>query len=158
MLTGGAEKAHEHRVAGSSVFNNTGGPRSRVRTEPVSECYFSRSPGAVETGCYAFGVHDSVNDIEAFILDMARMAGLRGWRDINRNIVLPNEKMMVFPLSGETYVPADTPEEWIRAALILSMSNSSCYLPGGPRIFTRARLNRKIRLMSIKIDEFYELE
>ncbi len=73
MLTGAAEKAREHRVAGSSVFNNTGGPRSRLRTEPVSECYFSRSPGAVETGCYAFGVHDSVNYIHTSIYS-GRMA------------------------------------------------------------------------------------
>ncbi len=158
MLTEGAERAHARGVAGSHVINNMGGPRSRARTERVSECYFSRSPGAVETGCYVFGVHESVNDIEAFLLDLARLAGFRGWRDIDRHIVLPDEKMMVFPLTGEGYVSADDPVEWIRSALILSMSNSTCYLPGGPRIFTRARLNRSIRLMSIKIDEFYELE
>lgn len=158
MLTGDAEKAYELRIAGSSVFNNMGGPYSRSRTEPVSECYFSQNPGAVETGCYAFELPDRVNDIEAYLLDVARVAGLKGWRDIDRNILLPDEKMMVFPLTGEMYVPADTSKERIRAALILSMSNSSCYIPDGPRIFTRARLNRKIRLMSIKIDEFYELE
>lgn len=142
----------------SNVLNNTGGPRSRVRSETVNESYLSGKT-AVDIGYYKLDIPEKVNDMEGWLLNMAEQIGWKGWKDIKSNIDLPQEKLMVFN-EPENDIQTELAETCIiiRNALILSMSNKYCYLPDGPRIFTRSRLDRKIKLTKINIKNFYELE
>ena len=153
------KKSQTDNIRGfSNVLNNSGGPRSRVRSETVNESYMSGKT-AVDIGCYEIDIPEKVNDIEGWLLNVAEEIGWKGWKDINSNIDLPLEKLMVFN-EPENDIQTNLAETGtiIRNALILSMSNKYCYLPDGPRIFTRSRLDRKIKLTKINIKNFYELE
>lgn len=142
----------------STVFNNTGGPRSRVRSEIVYKSYLTVKT-SVKVGYYAIDLPESVNDIEAWLLDMAEKIGWQGWEDISCRIGIPSEKLLVINEPDNEIQPHMTEKEnIIRTALILSMCNNFFYLPEGPRIFTRSRLERKIKLTKINIENFYELD
>lgn len=144
----------------STVFNNTytGGPQSRVRAEMIHESYLTGKT-TVDAGSYAIDLPEYVNDIEAWLLDMAEKMGWQGWNDIGRRIGIPGEKLLVINEPDHEIQPHMTEKgNIIRTALILSMCNKFFYLPDGPRIFTRSRLERKIKLTKINIKNFYELD
>ncbi|MDQ3142266.1 MAG: hypothetical protein M3Q56_08470 [Bacteroidota bacterium] len=145
----------------TSLFDsllNIGGPRSRVRTEPINSTLLAHDNCAEIKGTFSLHIPDDVYDIEAWVLKLASEEGLNGWNDINDLIFLPKNKLII------THQPVDsTPGslsnyEKITAALILSKCNKFIYLPSGPRIFTRERLNRNIKLVKLNINQFYEME
>lgn len=142
----------------SKVLNNSGGPNSRTRSEHVKESLLHGKGIANEIGCYYIDLPVHIHDIEKWLLMKAEEIDWKGWQEINAHISLPGEKLTVLPLNGTILRSCESTEEILKAALILSMSNQYCYLPDGPRIFTRSRLVRRIRLLKINIGHFYELE
>ena len=148
----------KEKVGSCSIFNNTGGPRSRVRSEPIKESFLTDKENAEEMGCYYIDLPEDIDDIELWLLNLSERIGWHGWQEIDTNIILPREKLIVFPVQENNIQMDVSVEGIIKAAILLSMSNQYCYLPDGPRIFTRSRLNRNIMLLKINIDKFYELE
>ena len=148
----------KEKVGSCSIFNNTGGPRSRVRSEPIKESFLTDKENAEEMGCYYIDLPEDIDDIELWLLNLSEGIGWHGWQEIDTNIILPLEKLIVFPVQENNIQMDVSVEGIIKAAILLSMSNQYCYLPDGPRIFTKSRLNRNIMLLKINIDKFYELE
>ena len=141
----------------SSLLNNSGGPRSRVRSEAINETYLSANT-AVHKGYYALDLPDDVN-VEAWLLSFADELGWKSWDEVINNIELPQVKLLVLDEPGcEAQIRYYDNIHVLTTAIILSMCNPFCYLPESPRIFTRSRLQRKIKLTQITIKSFYELE
>ncbi|MGV8963787.1 MAG: hypothetical protein ACOH2V_10480 [Candidatus Saccharimonadaceae bacterium] len=153
------EKAeYGYAVAQSNLLNNSGGPHSRVRSETVKESFLSGNDISAEIDCYKITIPENVPDIEEWLLQMAKAIGWDGWKEITRHILLPREKLMVFPMTDELKSTKREVRQLLAVALVLSMSNRYTYLPDGPRIFTRSRLDRSIKLLQINSNHFYELE
>ena len=84
-----------HSSGLSKVFNNSGGPRSRVRSETIKESYLS-AENAADKGFYAIDIPTHIHDIDDWLLALAKEIGWNGWDEINSYIALPEEKLMVF--------------------------------------------------------------
>lgn len=141
----------------SNLLNNSGGPRSRVRSEAINESYLCANT-AVHEGYYALDLPADVN-VETWLLSFADELGWKSWDQVIENIALPQVKLLVFDEPGyEAHIRCYDNIHVLTTAIILSMCNPFCYLPHSPRIFTRSRLERKIKLTQINLKSFYELE
>ncbi len=141
----------------SNLLNNSGGPRSRVRSEAINKSYLSGKT-AVHQGYYALDLPADRN-LEEWLLSLAEELGWKTWDEVIKNIELPEVKLLVLDEPGfESHIHYHDNIHLLQTAIILSMSNPFCYVPDSPRIFTRTRLARKIKLTEIKIKSFYELE
>ena len=141
-----------------NLLHNTGGPCSRVRVEPVRESFLEKKRISENLGIYCLDLPDDEYDLEAWVLRIAAEEGLTGWDEIFRNVSLPLEKLMAITVRDPPAVRTGPQRPLLETALVLSRSNQHCYLPGGPEIFTRSRLERCIELFRIKNDNFYELD
>ncbi len=137
---------------------NMGGPRSRVRTEPINSTLLTHDNYAEIKGTFSLHIPEDVYDIEDWILKLASEESLNGWQDINESIFLPTDRLILTHEPDKNTSESLSNYEKITAALILSKCNKFTYLPNGPRIFTRERLNRKIKLVKLNINQFYEME
>lgn len=148
--------------AGSTLLHNMGGPRSRSRSEQIRRFYPGKEECSGELLIAACPVPPEISGIEEWLLTVAAAAGLDGWEEVDRAIRLPEEKMILFPaddvVSGVEESSGENPAGFLRRALILARCNRNGYLPGGPVILTRSRLERNIRLMTLNTERFYELE
>ncbi len=144
--------------AGSKALNNSGGPRSRVRSEPVKESFFAK--GRVHSQTYSYGLHlpPDVDEPESWVLEMAKSLGWENWEEVRRQIILPPEKLLALPDPDIILPKTPSVRETVEAAVILSLTGLYHYIPDGICVFTRARLERKIRLININTHQFYELE
>jgi hypothetical protein len=142
----------------SSDLNNTGWSISRHRSEKINEYYLSGKESTIEQGCYTVKLPEDIDDIEHFLLQLARKIGWKGWKEINHHLMLPHEKLVVFPWSENTNPDHHSIDGFIKSAIVLSMCNPCFYLPEGPRIFTRTRLGKSIRLLKINTTNFYEMD
>ena len=142
----------------SNLLNNSGGPRSRVRSEAINKSYLSGKT-AVHKGYYALDLPPDIFNLEEWLLTLAEELGWTTWDEVIKNIELPAVKLLVLDEPGfESHIHYHDNIHLLQTAIILSMSNPFCYVPESPRIFTRTRLARKIKLTEIKIKSFYELE
>lgn len=154
--------AENLQVEGSTLLHNMGGPRSRSRSEQIRRFYPGKEECLRELVIEACKVPQEISDIGEWLLTVASAAGLTGWEEVDRAISLPQEKMILFPVnkttSGVGESSGDNSVEFLQRALILARCNRNGYLPDGPVILTCSRLERSIRLMTIDIERFYELE
>ena len=141
----------------SGLLNNSGGPRSRARTEDVRQSILKGGGGAHVTEAHHLDLPKEVTDPEAWLFEIAKKEGYRDWDLLASNLRLPRMKLLVVELNGDA--PIDLrPMEILRTAFILAHTNGQRYLPEGPRIFTRSRLCRGIRLVDINLDAYYEMD
>lgn len=141
-----------------SMLHNTGGPSSRVRIEPVKEPFIINAGVSIDYGLFQLSIPKDIFDIEEWLLKIAADEGLSGWKEISEQILLPVEKLIVLPVKDNMTYADESNRSWLKAALVLSKSSHYYYLPDGPAIFTRSRLDRSIRLLKIKLENFYELD
>lgn len=142
----------------SGMVHNMGGPRSRSREEKVNSDFLADNKLEHDAmDLYFFSCPEGA-DPESILLDLGEIIGLHGWKEINRTIGLPDKKLLVRPLnenvSGEDLSPAIV----LRMAMVLARCNALWYLPDGPAIYTRSRLQRRIRLVEFNTEDFYELD
>jgi hypothetical protein len=141
----------------SGLLNNSGGPRSRTRTEDIRQSILKGGGGAHFTEAHHLDLPKEVTDPEAWLFEIAKREGYRDWDLLASNLRLPRMKLLVVELNGDA--PIDLrPMEILRTAFILAHTNGQRYLPEGPRIFTRSRLCRGIRLVDINLDAYYEMD
>jgi hypothetical protein len=141
----------------SKLLHNTGGPRSRTRTEEVRQSMLLRGELTASTEIVCLRIPAEVTDPESWLLETARNEGFQNWEELGSFFILPKEKMLVTDHEGAG-AGVTGPMERLRAALILARTNKYRYLPDGPMIFTRSRLERCIRLIEIDLNGFYEME
>lgn len=143
---------------GSLMCNNTGGPRSRQRAEPIKRYFLAKKKALNDYGSFGIKIPEDIEDIEGWLLQIATQEGMQSWQEIIQKITLPNDKMMVIDLKDSSTPKIKSNLEILKDALILSRSNQFYYLPDGPHIFTKSRLTRRIRLININLKNYYELD
>lgn len=144
---------------GLGAFHNSGGPRSRMRIEPIRSAYLESS-GLVcvsHKELIQFQLPSPCPDIRAFLLKkFKREMGLIQWQDIYRAASLPRIPYLVLPAPESEARKSSTLS--LFHALILARCNAYSYRPKGEFIFTEQRLNRCIYLVKLNIPKFYALE
>lgn len=104
-------------------------------------------------------VPDSISDIEQWVISLCQPKKFEGWDRLPVDLKLPSHRLLVVPVSNEDDKQRKTTKlERLRSAVILSKCNKNFYLPDSPMIFTRNRLNRKIELIKLNIDQYYEVD
>lgn len=104
-------------------------------------------------------VPDSISDIEQWVISLYPPKKFEGWDRFPADLKLPSHRLLVVPVSNEDDKQRKTTKlERLRSAVILSKCNKNFYLPDSPMIFTRNRLNRKIELIKLNIDQYYEVD
>ena len=148
----------------SGLLNNMGSPRSRIRIEKIRSVFLDSKTDVVATCQYEIHVPENLNDLEDWVLRLGKKIGLKNWQEIDNSIYLPKEKFIVvhssslFSRIDLERKNIDSIPEVISNAILLSKCNSVFYLPDGPRIFSRIRLERIVRLIKIDNNKFYELD
>jgi hypothetical protein len=144
---------------GLGAFHNSGGPRSRMRIEPIRSAYLE-NPGLdclLHQERIQFQLPCPCPDIRGFLLKkFKREWGLTHWQDIYRAAPLPSEPFLVLP--APEIGKRDSAPFSLLHALILARCNAFSYRPQGDFIFTEQRLNRRIYLLKLNIPQFYALE
>ncbi len=156
-------KMEEHEIwAGgsvkSTVLNNSGGPRSRVRSEKISTDIFEESCIVQQQDSFYFSVPESVTDVEDYLNEMACLAGYENLKTAFKNIPIPDCRLLVVPLDSPGEAETAPMTGLFRNALVLSKCNLHFYNPGNPMIFTKQRLHRNIKLIKINISEYYGMD
>jgi hypothetical protein len=143
----------------SKALNNTGGPRSRTRKEPVRLSFLETlgsSAVSFQENIY-FKLPDYCPDIPGYLLGLfSEKMGLSSWDAISLAIPLPERPLYVFPSLNPVGLHSD--ELNLVHALVLARCNSFTYQPDRDFIFTAHRLNRSLQLIEFNPFSFYGLE
>lgn len=149
----------KHRTDLSYVqyFQNIGAPRSRVRVENISSSMLT--PDIIRGAEYTISLNipDNIMDIEGWLLNKAKCLKLNDWKEIAIRLHVPQTRMIALPYKTDNHhVHSDS--DILFAAAMLSRTNGCNYLPATRGVFTRKRLNRTIKFITINIEAFYELD
>ena len=139
------------------LLHNSGGPRSRTRTEAIERSVISRPEVLTSKECMYLQLPEGLSSPEEWLTELSRRAGFRRWQDADRSLDLPNQKMVVTKLT-EPMLPVADPREILRMAMILSRTNSLRYLPAAHPVLTLHRLNRCLMLVHINLNVYYEMD
>jgi hypothetical protein len=142
----------------SNLLHNTGGPRSRVRTEKVNMRLLES--GGLVTGnerCRV-ALPPQTEDLERWALTMALNLNWSSLEVAAQKLKLPTVQHLVIPEPDHQLKGKQSQKERLRCALILSKCNKNYYMPESPMIFTRSRLERSVELVTINLDAYYELD
>ena len=141
---------------GDLRYVNSGGPRSRTRTQRVEQSLLGRADGPILCPrhlCLAldFGRKDPVLAAQR-LLKTLRIPNPETLRDI----LAPVPGPMVC-LVNPSLIPLDVataePLEVLRQALLLGLCTSVGFDPGRPVLWTQASLSRRLELFDVS--EFY---
>jgi len=148
------------KISGTGVsdrLNNTGGPSSRVRTEQIRSCFTEILSLEDEITVVSCAVPLEIIDIEDWLLQEVKKLGWASIEQAEADFSLPAEKMLACKYGDADQNMVNT-HGLVRAVLILARCNDSFYMPGSPLILTRKRLNRSMKLITINIKSYYELD
>lgn len=128
---------------------NTGGPRSRSRTEVLSASVLGRDDGAIQCPrVLRVGLDFGDRDPLACVRELLAACGYTDEVEARSAIALPAEPCICRP--DQTLRPADIgtlePLEALRQALLLGLCTPWLYDPGRPLLWTRASLTRRLEL------------
>ncbi len=142
----------------STLLNNMGGPTSRARTEKIKSSLFD-IPGI---GCtremHMLDVPRDVVDIEHWLLAIALVLNWNTLEEALPHLDLPAGRWMIFPSEGNPAPFKSLLTRKLRSGIILSKCNKSHYSPDSPMIFTKSRLERKIEMVRINLNGYYEMD
>lgn len=149
------------KITGTGVsdrLNNTGGPSSRVRTEQIKSSFTEILSLEDETTVVSCAVPPEIIDIENWLLQEVKDLGWASIEQAEAEFSLPSEKMLVCRYGDADQNMVVNTHGLVRAVLILARCNDSFYMPGSPLILTRKRLNRSMKLITVNIKSYYELD
>lgn len=158
------ETIRTHSSDASKNIHNSGGPRSRVRSEKIESDFIAKTEAVSSSEVYELILPKNEIDIEKWILDVGSTAGFKNLKKIIQAMKLPDENMIVqvqsrLPSEMESHLfNAQPVNRILRNALVLSMCNNFSYHPDAPKIFTRKRLERRIKLITINLEKYYEMD
>lgn len=139
-------------------LHNTGGPRSRVRTEKLSLSIFDVKQMKSHHEVHELNVPPNITNIEEWVLTLCEPKAFVGWDDLAAQLNIPDERMLVIPFVSPHHTQNYTKMDMLRSAVILSKCNKNHYLPDSPMIFTRSRLHRRVELIKLNLNQYYELD
>jgi hypothetical protein len=143
---------------GSSLLNNMGGPMSRARTEKINSSLFDHPGMDISREIHFLDVPGLEKDLEKCYLSIARKLHWNSWEEALSNLKLPTGRWLIFPAGDILTPPRSLLTIRLRSAVILSKCNKSHYSPDSPMIFTRSRLERKIEMIRINLNGYYEMD
>jgi len=142
----------------SAMLNNMGGPRSRARTEKIKSSLFD-IPGIGSTReMHMLDVPLEVVDIGNWLLALAHVLNWNTLEEALPHLDLPAGRWLIFPSQGSPAPFKSLLTRQLRSGIILSKCNKSHYCPDSPMIFTRSRLERKIEMVRINLNGYYEMD
>ncbi|NCC73584.1 MAG: hypothetical protein EOM06_09315 [Sphingobacteriia bacterium] len=139
-------------------LHNTGGPRSRVRTEKILASIFDFEQMKFRYERHELIVPLEITDIEEWVISLYQPRIFTGWNNIVAGLKLPSDRMLVVPVESSPQLLKNSKLKMLRSAVILSKCNRNFYLPDSPMIFTRSRLHRSIELIKLNLDQYYEVD
>ena len=148
----------EKRLLRAKELNNSGGPRSRVRSESIKKNYLEESAVASVSGIISVPIPKNVNDLEWYYLNMAKELGWNSWQEAVRNLPMPEGKKIIIETDEVMHNATLNKYDILKNALVLAKCNQVNYQPDGEMIFTHKRLDRKVKLYNIQLNKFYELD
>jgi hypothetical protein len=146
------------RTGVTSRLNNSGGPSSRVRTEKISSSLFDQPGICRSRELFMLDIPVDVNNIEIWLLSIARQQGWKSLEEALHHLQIPAGRRLIFPVENIATTCKLSKIGILKSAIILSKCNKSFYIPGSPMIFTRSRLERKIEMLMINIEGYYEMD
>ncbi len=143
--------------AGQRHLLNTGGPRSRVRSEKITSNIFDTEELKTHSEIHSLHIPENTTDIEKWVISLYEPGVLFDWEHVKEKLKLPAVRMLVVPT--DIKVESSTCRyEMFRSAVILSKCSRNYYTPDSPMIFTRNRLNRNVELVTINLSTYYEMD
>ena len=153
----------ESRSEYPGLFSNTGYRRTYNKTDKVDADLFEKGTAGSELDENILPVYvnvpEDVEDIEAWLLSLVKKEGYRSLKELFLHVDLPEKEAVV--LQDEIGISKTGNQETldiIRNIIILSRCNLAGYTPGSPMILTRKRVNRCVKLVTINLKAFYELD
>jgi len=143
---------------GHRNLNNTGGPRSRVRTEKISASIFDSEQMKLQHERHELIVPQEITDIEEWVITLYHPRAFTSWEDIAGRLKIPTVRMLVVPVESSAKKNKVSKLKMLRSAVILSKCNKNYFQPESPMIFTRSRLNRSIELIQLNLEQYYEMD
>jgi hypothetical protein len=143
---------------GSSLLNNMGGPISRVRTEKINSSLFDHPGMDGSREIHFLDVPEWEEDLEEWYLSIARKLHWNKWEEALPSLKLPAGRWLILPARELLKPTRVLLTGKLRSAVILSKCNKSHYSPDSPMIFTRSRLERKIEMIRINLNSYYEMD
>jgi len=145
-------------LSGQRHLHNSGGPRSRVRTEKLSLSIFDVKQMKSQHEVHELSIPQNITDIEEWVLTLCEPTTFLGWDDLATKLNLPKGRLLVAPIVGPSNRVKVSKMDMLRSAVILSKCNKNHYLPDSPMIFTRSRLHRRVELIKLNLNQYYELD
>lgn len=142
-----------------SPFAHTGGPRSHVASVYVRSC-LPDDLGAtvVEGGCRLPWADQENVDLRARVQELCTKLGFADVEEAASALGLPDRPLQALPWRAEE-IPAPVGErEILRHALTLARCGPSGYRPDSPIILSHTRLSRSVRLQTLDIAKYYDLD
>ena len=129
---------------------NTGGPRSRSRTEVLSATVLGADDGAIHCPrVLRVGLDFGDRDPLACVRELLTACGYGDEVEARAAITLPAEPCICRPdpASRPPDVGPLEPREALRQALLLGLCTPWLYDPGRPLLWTRTSLTRRLELL-----------
>lgn len=133
------------------------GPRSIVKTEKVYESIFEGESQGVLCEIVSLNPPKKTSDLEKWMEKLLHACGYKDWEEAANALKLPAKTMLLFPALQDSESLKDK-KSMLRAAMILSKSNTNRYWPHSPMICTQNRLNRSVRLIELNTREYYGMD
>jgi len=152
-----AEKTNTGRAGQRHLFN-TGGPRSRVRTEKISSCIFDGKEGRAHHEIHAVTIPQGVSDLVEWVRTLYKPKVFVEWEKVLDELELPAVRLLVVPVDMLSVPKRPSKRQILRSAVILSKCSNNYYSPDSPMIFTRNRLDKKVELIKIDLNSYYGMD
>lgn len=137
---------------------NTGGPSSRVRSEKIRSSMFESEELKMQSEIHSLDIPKKITDIEKWVISLYGPSLLFDWDHVKAELKLPAVRMLIIPTATLDLRYSVSRFEMFRSAVILSKCSKNYYSPDSPMIFTRNRLNRKIELIKINLNNYYGVD
>ncbi|CAN5385716.1 hypothetical protein BH10BAC5_BH10BAC5_25780 [soil metagenome] len=146
------------QYSGQKNLHNTGGPRSRVRTEKIRSSIFESKEFIAHNEIHSLKIPAKITNIDSWILAISKRLGWNSLETAIPFLNLPIERLLVIPINMPENELRNSDIKIIRSAVILSKCSNNYYCPDSPMIFTRNRLDKKVELIKIDLNNYYGVD
>lgn len=144
--------------AGQKNLFNSGAPMSRTLNQVIESSIFDVKDLKAAHEIHFAEIPAHVTDIEEWVRSLYSPGVFSEWDEIKYELALPGLSLLVVPAGSVPVYTKVSKHVMLRSAVILSKCSACRYDPFSPMIFTRHRLERKIELIKINLQNYYELD
>lgn len=138
---------------------NSGAPMGRhTVVKAIQSSIFNAGNLKAMQEIHEVKIPDHINDIEKWVRSLYEPKVFSDWDELKDELALPDISLLIVPAGMGPLRDTISRSEIFRSAVILSKCSATRYTPNSPMIFTRSRLERKVELIKINIENYYELD